>query len=134
MSSYSLGLIPATHRPGPSNDRRDTDLSGGRPFPLTRIEYRDILFMINEPRDPGLGIDGLSVNRINNWALLATRPISINSERVQQMGQIIHISQLDLDISTCHDYPKLLPKGKLSDIYGELTEMGTEIVLNGSVP
>ena len=104
-----------------------------RRIKLNPKRSRDILFRINEPRDSSLSIDGLSVNRINNWALVAMQSFSVNAQQIQDVGPISHGAQLELDINTCQEYKGLLPKSKLQKIYDELVQMGREIVLEGSI-
>ena len=106
---------------------------------LTRITLdpkrsRDIIFRVNDPRDSSVGINGLTVNRINTWSLVAMKFLSVNAQPVQDVGQDSHFTRLELDINTCREHNRVLPKPKVQKIYDELVQMGREIVLEGSIP
>lgn len=98
----------------------------------------DLLYQINRPRKSKV-IEGLTVNRLQKWAVLAVHtlrvPIGATQVQVQErLSPVEHRCRVELDINTAEDRSDALPKERVSDQLLELVKIGDEILTNGDIP
>lgn len=103
---------------------------------LDPVGSSDFLYRINRPRDSGLGIEGLSINRLAKWSAVIwqVQDLTFSPGFIKSTsGQESHASRLELDINTNPDFERDLPSEKLIDIFNKLIEFGKEISIKGDV-
>ena len=107
------------------------------PFALDPENTSDLLYRINRKR-PSETLNGLVINRLSTWNAISTPRfalrVSLGHAMQGSFFEPIYAAQLELDISTAHDYADNLPPEKLGDIFLELTKLGIEIAQEGDIP
>lgn len=98
------------------------------------VKSRDFIYRINRRRASTTGIDSLEINRLNRWSVASFRTIVLSiptSEKTRTKDCCA--CRLEIDINTCQEFQNHLPKGKLSEIFDELVDMGKEIITQGDI-
>jgi len=98
------------------------------------VKSRDFIYRINRRRASTTGIDNLEINRLNSWSVasFSTAILSIPTSAKTRTANC-YACRLEIDISTCQEFQNHLPKGKLSEIFDELVDMGKEIITQGDI-
>ena len=111
----------------------------GRYLPQIAIDPEgssDFSYQINRPRDSGTQVGGLRINRLSKWsvALRGAARLTFSPQAVQafSLGEVFAV-RLELDISTAADFDHELPREKLSGIFEELVQFGSEIAEKGDI-
>ena len=100
-------------------------------------EARNFFYQINRRRPSKSGVEGLSINRLSKWSVMARRGvhfrISQDSLRYEQQHEDL-ACRLELDMNTVPEFegefaPQMLPK-----IFQELVDFGIEITEKGDIP
>ena len=98
----------------------------------------DLLYQINRPRHSTVEIPDLKVNRLSKWSVAQL----VTAGLVLEPTRILHPStspsylacRLELDINTAAERRDPLPREALPRIFGELVELGNQIVIAGDIP
>ena len=88
-------------------------------------------------RDSKVSVDNLKLNRLSKWSVAATQGVLVSFTPSQiaavPTSRQIYAGRLELDINTAPDFAGELDRGKLSQLFNELMELGTEIAEKGDV-
>jgi hypothetical protein len=110
-----------------------------RLLPCVKLDPKgssDFLSRINRRRPSGLGLPGLSVNRLSTWSVarqvLRSLWAGAGDRPVDQM--LGTVCQLDLDINTVPEYDNQVGQEVLGPVFGELVELGAEVAAEGDIP
>jgi hypothetical protein len=93
-------------------------------------EAADFHFQINLPRGSDTGIEGLRINRLSRWWVMALARIalSIGTTSTQVMSYALRI---ELDINTSPEFQGPLPRERMIWLYRELIASGRNIITEG---
>lgn len=120
-----------------SRDQAYTQLNDYLPDVNVAPASRDFMYRINRPRESELGIPGLRINRLVTWSAVKImfqmnmRTIGGPAETVTQ--QDLEGCLVQLDINTNEDRTDAIPHERLPDVWGELVDLGTEILARGDI-
>ena len=96
---------------------------------------KNFTYQINRPRETGLGIPDLVINRLSKWACLEMRQLSIKQRSSIEERSLDNFAvRLELDVNTVPEYTVPLNTEILTELFRELVEMGSEIAENGDKP
>ncbi|MBN1975381.1 MAG: hypothetical protein JW787_17210 [Sedimentisphaerales bacterium] len=89
----------------------------------------DFMYRINHPKSIDIESTKVKVNRLCKWIIPKYQWIGPNGTDVKSPES--YGLQIELDISTDKEYPETLPKDKEEEILEKLTELASEIILEG---
>lgn len=99
----------------------------------------DFSYSINRPRNTTLNIEGLTINRLSKWAVVAFKLFKIPMVGSDGIKLFMHaadketyLCRLELDVNTAINMTSL-PKERLKEIFAELMQLATEIAAKGDV-
>jgi len=105
------------------------------PVELDPVGSSDFLYQINRPRNSGTGVPELRINRLSKWSVMHSTRVTLDSSGVTTKAGSRHFAcRLQLDINTVPDFPEVLPRKQLPQIFRELIDLGEEIILRGDIP
>ena len=98
----------------------------------------DLFYQINRARDSATGISNLRINRLSKWSvvLMSAGGLVIEPTQIlyQEVPRQYFACRLEVDINTAPGRREPLPRETLPSIFGELMELGREIVREGDIP
>lgn len=98
---------------------------------------RDFTYQINRPRLSKSGIQNLEINRLSRWSVMGMRIAHVNfasGDVKPDPSNEKHAVHLELDINTSASFNGELPPDKVPKLFGELLNLGKEIVIKGDIP
>ena len=124
------------------NDRVSGYSEIAKLLPAVKIDAEgstDFSYSINRPRASTLNIEGLIINRLSKWAVMAFKIFKLpmlSSEGVKLVTHAAdketYLCRLELDINTTSELAKL-PKERIKEIFAELVNLAKEIAEQGDV-
>jgi hypothetical protein len=100
-------------------------------------ESSDFSFQINIPTRSRSGIDGLRINRLSRWSVMALARVAFQFNSVKMAAMPTpttttdYALRLELDINTAPEFQGSIPKGRLIEVYRELVSGGQNIIAEG---
>lgn len=89
----------------------------------------DFLYQINRKRPSKTIGDELMINRLSKWKAIKFN-FQINELEMEELFACL----LELDINTVPSEKTILKKEPLIDLFGELIELGIEVIKKGDIP
>lgn len=104
-------------------------------LPFVKVDVEgssDFLYQINRPRMSKRGIPGLKINRLSKWSVGTIKLVGLEAATQQNVASHQEtFCSLEMDINTDLEFSGELPQGKLSEIFRELIDLGSEIAEKG---
>ena len=107
------------------------------PLSIGSTDAIDFIYQINRRRPSRTNVTGLQINRLSRWSIVENVMAAVNLQSGASAPRMVvtdkrYACTLTLDINTVADHEAVFPDPV--GLYGELTEMGSEIVARGDVP
>lgn len=98
----------------------------------------DFMYRVNRRRKSELGIKGLEINRLSTWAVARSEfhALTIGPERTFNVpqGEPTFACRILLDINSVSEFKGNWNSEQSEKIFGELVELGLEIIRDGDCP
>jgi len=98
-------------------------------------DFTDFLYQINRPRENGVGIEGLLINRLSKWSVgkYVRMAILANGQLMPLSNEDRFFCRLELDINTSQHFKGALPSIKINAVFHELVDLGRGIAIQGDI-
>lgn len=102
-------------------------------LPAVEVDPRssDLAYSVNRPRDSGLRIEGLRINRLSQWRAVRMEYLGLPGLQPVSLPSVFAV-RCDLDINTIPAFAG--PLANVPDLLRELADLATEILVLGDCP
>jgi hypothetical protein len=132
LTRIAFGMV-VSH---PEEDRRSAYMRLPDYLPI-RVDpdSSDFIFQINVPTVSRTKISGLRINRLTRWSIMALTQVALRLEGTRvataSSGIMAHALRAEMDINTSPEFPGVLPRNQLVEVYQELVALGQGVVTEG---
>lgn len=105
---------------------------------LDPVGSSDFFYQVNRPRSSRCKIKGLRINRLSKWSVARMEFKALVLGRQEELrvigGEGVFSCRVELDVNTSPDFDGDFASDQSTEIFGELLDLGREILKEGDRP
>jgi hypothetical protein len=128
--AFGATLVLAVDTPHEANQQISLFL----PFDISHEKGKsDLIYRINRPKKSKTGVPDLRIERLRTWSTAAFQMLTLTGGQPTRTDYMANSCRLELDLSTAADFPRSLPRSKVTPIFKEMVNLGCEIAEKGDL-